>query len=308
MDHTARTEARQQALAHLVSDAAAVAAELNAALREANRGCRTRTIDSMWDTESVERLLFAPARERGEAQYSEGHSWRVPNSYRGRATATTQDIYVYCDRQGLLYVAHDTGRSDVPSASRGAPGPDAISTRHLAACIDPRLSPRDGVRARRRARLRRRRVRDVRRWWAGIAPRVDARQRAQVRRHLAPPRVDPVVRCVDHGWRHAHSPEHAAACPYGPTGERPATPAELAKAERLADGVRDAWITTDARGALLVIRRTGGIYTYCIVADATHPERLHALPVPPDTESCTAGLAWCARMTVEQYQQLAIEA
>jgi hypothetical protein len=82
----------------------------------------------------------------------------------------------------------------------------------------------------------------------------------------------------------------------------------------LADPRRSAEISEDKRGVL--IRIFGGsaafplaydrpaLRAYVIVRDATHPQRMHCLPVPPNTESATTGLAWCAGMTKAEYEQL----
>ena len=276
MDTAARQAARETALQHAVISAADLAATLNHALDAANYRARERTLRADWDAESVESVLLAPARQTGSAQYSDGHGHAVPNCYRGAAYATTQDVYVYRDRQGILYAAHSTGRGQVPYRSHGTGGASSIDTTYLRESIDPRFR----ALTRREAASTRRRVRAVRRWWWTLAPSMDRRQRSMVRRHLAMPILP-------------------AGIPY--------CDAEMREREALMDGVRDATLRQDARGILLTITRTATRHCYCIVRDATHPERLHALPVPPNTSSCTAGLAWCARMTVEQYQQLAIE-
>jgi hypothetical protein len=70
------------------------------------------------------------------------------------------------------------------------------------------------------------------------------------------------------------------------------------------NGLVDVQMLPDERGMLMAIDRRTVKRCFCIVRDATHNERIHAIAVPPETTSCTGGLAWTAQMTEAEYAQL----
>jgi len=65
--------------------------------------------------------------------------------------------------------------------------------------------------------------------------------------------------------------------------------------------------THDRRGTLVTLWLYKRQRAFCIVKDSTNQKRIHILAVPPDTHTCTAGLAWMAGMTEQQYELLKIE-